>query len=154
MGGAIWTAVTIAAFPNILGSSSGIFVAVYLMISVGSVMFLGAFFGCLTAYMNNKWMLATVRWDGKILMQIFIEFFVYLRRTMSGENILKQLVSYLPCIYYCNISFNFLTFQIFDIIFVTWCFYTEFWFYAMLKTVTFTGVTFLLLWLISLKKDV
>jgi len=32
---------------------------------------------------------------------------------MSGENILKQLVSYLHCIYYCNTSFNFLTFQMF-----------------------------------------
>ncbi|XP_078492809.1 tetraspanin-9-like [Ciona intestinalis] len=54
LGVAVWAAVTIAAFPNILGTSAGIFASVYIMIAVGSVLFLGSMFGCLSIVVEKK----------------------------------------------------------------------------------------------------
>lgn len=50
----VWTAVTIIAFSDVLQYGTGIFAAVYLMIAVGTVMFISAFFGCAATAMESR----------------------------------------------------------------------------------------------------
>uniref|UniRef100_H2ZH34 Tetraspanin n=1 Tax=Ciona savignyi TaxID=51511 RepID=H2ZH34_CIOSA len=57
LGASVWTAVTIGAFPSILGASAGVFISVYLMLAVGSLMSMMAIFGCISVLSENKKML-------------------------------------------------------------------------------------------------
>jgi len=53
----LWTAVTIIAFSEVLTYGSGIFAAVYIMIVVGSAMFIGSFFGCAATALQSRSMI-------------------------------------------------------------------------------------------------
>ncbi|XP_076819560.1 tetraspanin-9-like [Clavelina lepadiformis] len=57
LGASIWTAITIGAFPSILGTASGLFVSVYAMLAVGGIMFFTAFFGCASILFENKYLI-------------------------------------------------------------------------------------------------
>jgi len=62
LGAAVWTVVRIDAFRALIGSAAGIFVSAYIMIGVGSFMFLISFAGCAAAIFENKCLMASVNW--------------------------------------------------------------------------------------------